>query len=457
MRTTTAAVAVARCWRPRCSPAAPSARAESSRRPTRARTPTPTPAAAAAQDAGGQARGEAAHGHLRLRHARHGLPDASRTTRTGSTSCGRRKLPSFADEFGADGHYFAGVRQSRLGVKGFIPTTLGEIKTIFEFELFGTGVDAGPDDVPPAPRLGRARPDRRGPDLEPVHGPRRLPELDRVLGPERHGVLPQRAAALDAVAEGRLELHDRARAAGRERRPGRLRGPHRAAGRQGPLPAARTSRRTTARRATGATSRWPASLREIKWDDLNNDQFNLSGQRDRLGRQRQLEPEAREARGAAAGRLRRGRRELHERRAGGHRHPEQPLEPGDAGRRQGAADPRHRGLPRPQLEREVDEHGRLLAGEHRQHRRPGRRRVQEGPVRARQRPLLPGRRTSSWARRSSGASARTSRTASRRTTSGSSSRSSTTSSYRWEASDDRDECSLPCPRSRSRLPRSRAP
>ena len=39
--------------------------------------------------------------------------------------------------------FFAGVRQSRLGVKSFMPTDLGEIKTIFEFELFGTGVDAG--------------------------------------------------------------------------------------------------------------------------------------------------------------------------------------------------------------------------------------------------------------------------------------------------------------------------
>ncbi len=53
------------------------------------------------------------------------------------------KLPSFENEFGEDGHYFAGVRQSRLGAKSFTPTDLGELKTIFEFELFGTGVDAG--------------------------------------------------------------------------------------------------------------------------------------------------------------------------------------------------------------------------------------------------------------------------------------------------------------------------
>jgi len=53
------------------------------------------------------------------------------------------KLPAFTDEFGKDGNWFAGVRQSRLGFKGYLPTKLGELKTIFEFELFGTGVDAG--------------------------------------------------------------------------------------------------------------------------------------------------------------------------------------------------------------------------------------------------------------------------------------------------------------------------
>jgi hypothetical protein len=53
------------------------------------------------------------------------------------------KLPSFENEFGEDGRFFAGVRQSRFGVKSFTPTKLGELKTIFEFELFGVGPDAG--------------------------------------------------------------------------------------------------------------------------------------------------------------------------------------------------------------------------------------------------------------------------------------------------------------------------
>jgi hypothetical protein len=54
------------------------------------------------------------------------------------------KLPSSPGEFGEDNRTFAGVRQSRLGVKTTTPTTdFGDFKTIFEFELFGVGVDEG--------------------------------------------------------------------------------------------------------------------------------------------------------------------------------------------------------------------------------------------------------------------------------------------------------------------------
>jgi hypothetical protein len=53
------------------------------------------------------------------------------------------KLPAYEHEFGEDGHFFSGVRQSRFGVKSFTQTSLGELRTTFEFELFGTGADAG--------------------------------------------------------------------------------------------------------------------------------------------------------------------------------------------------------------------------------------------------------------------------------------------------------------------------
>ncbi|MFL6468909.1 MAG: DcaP family trimeric outer membrane transporter, partial [Pyrinomonadaceae bacterium] len=53
------------------------------------------------------------------------------------------KLPSFAGEFAPEGNTYWGVRQSRFGFKTSTPTQYGELKTIFEFELFGTGADAG--------------------------------------------------------------------------------------------------------------------------------------------------------------------------------------------------------------------------------------------------------------------------------------------------------------------------
>jgi hypothetical protein len=52
-------------------------------------------------------------------------------------------LPAFEDQYGGDGRFFVGVRQSRFGVRTFTPTSLGELRTIFEFDLFGVGPDAG--------------------------------------------------------------------------------------------------------------------------------------------------------------------------------------------------------------------------------------------------------------------------------------------------------------------------
>lgn len=53
------------------------------------------------------------------------------------------KLPAFKNEFGTDGNAYFSVRQTRFGVKNYFQTGLGELFTQFEFEMFGTGVDAG--------------------------------------------------------------------------------------------------------------------------------------------------------------------------------------------------------------------------------------------------------------------------------------------------------------------------
>jgi hypothetical protein len=53
------------------------------------------------------------------------------------------KLPTFKNEFGTDGNAYFSVRQTRFGVQSGIQTGMGELFTQFEWELFGTGVDAG--------------------------------------------------------------------------------------------------------------------------------------------------------------------------------------------------------------------------------------------------------------------------------------------------------------------------
>ena len=53
------------------------------------------------------------------------------------------KLPSFAGEFGNDGHFYLSPRQSRFGAKGTLPTSNGDVTAVFEIDMFGVGRDAG--------------------------------------------------------------------------------------------------------------------------------------------------------------------------------------------------------------------------------------------------------------------------------------------------------------------------
>lgn len=53
------------------------------------------------------------------------------------------KLPSYANQYAPDGNVFFGVRQTRFGVKGYTPTPAGELKAVFEFDMFGVGTDEG--------------------------------------------------------------------------------------------------------------------------------------------------------------------------------------------------------------------------------------------------------------------------------------------------------------------------
>src|SRR5262245_13362833 len=49
------------------------------------------------------------------------------------------RLPSFANEFGHDGHFYLSPRQSRFGAKGTLPTANGDVTATFEIDMFGVG------------------------------------------------------------------------------------------------------------------------------------------------------------------------------------------------------------------------------------------------------------------------------------------------------------------------------
>jgi glutaminase A len=186
------------------------------------------------------------------------------------------KLPSVKDEFGKDSSTFAGVRQSRLGVKSSTPTALGDLKTIFEFELFGTGVDSGQTTFRLRHAWGEVGAFGAGQYWSPFTDPDVFPNSLEYWGPT--GIAWYRNVQLRWTPV-RKENSSLMLAL---ERPG-------ASGDQGvyadrielqginarfPLPdfsaAYKYSQKWGYVRAAG-------QLREIKWDDVNNDQFDLSG------------------------------------------------------------------------------------------------------------------------------------------------------------------------------------
>jgi len=53
------------------------------------------------------------------------------------------RLPAFEDQFGRDHRTLLSARQTRFGVRSSTPTELGNLSTLFEFNMLGVGVDAG--------------------------------------------------------------------------------------------------------------------------------------------------------------------------------------------------------------------------------------------------------------------------------------------------------------------------
>ena len=163
------------------------------------------------------------------------------------------KLPRFENQFGEDNSTFMGVRQSRLGFRSSTPTAVGELKTIFEFELFGTGADSGQTTFRLRHAWGELGAFGAGQYWSPFSDPDVYPNSLEYLGPNWYSMVPQRAAPLHADPQRHQQPDARARAPRRKRRPGGVCRPYRASEHPGALSAARFYQPRTSTRRTGAT------------------------------------------------------------------------------------------------------------------------------------------------------------------------------------------------------------
>jgi len=141
------------------------------------------------------------------------------------------KLNAFPGEFAPDGKVWFGVRQTRFGIKTSTPTPLGDLKTHFEFELFGTGVDAGQTTFRLRHAYGELGAFGAGQTWSPFMDIDVFPNSLEYWGP--NGMVFYRNVQVRWMPQGgQDESHDRGRATWGLSRPGQIQRFHSIAGRQ---------------------------------------------------------------------------------------------------------------------------------------------------------------------------------------------------------------------------------
>ena len=98
------------------------------------------------------------------------------------------RIPTQDGQFGGDGQSIFSVRQSRLGAKATGTVAGKPYEAKFEFDLYGTGVDAGQTTFRLRHVYAKLGSVPGGPDQHFIHGRRHLPQRHRLLGADGDGV-----------------------------------------------------------------------------------------------------------------------------------------------------------------------------------------------------------------------------------------------------------------------------
>ena len=243
------------------------------------------------------ARAEAEHGHLRLRDARHRL----------------RLQADRPDWFDTCGHQAAlvrgRVRRGRQHLRRRAPDAASACRSIvadragraarrtFEFELFGTGVDAGQTTFRLRHAYGELGQFGAGPDWSPFMDIDVFPNSIEYWGPT--GMVFFRNVQVRWMPiQGDTQLTLALERPGASGDAGRSRDRIELEDVDGALPAARLLGRVPAGRATGATSQLAGIAAQDQLGRPARRPVRPERERDRLGHQPQLEPQARRRRHA---------------------------------------------------------------------------------------------------------------------------------------------------------------
>jgi hypothetical protein len=186
------------------------------------------------------------------------------------------QLPSVEKQFGENNSTFASVRQSRFGVRTSSPTALGELKTQFEFEMFGVGADAGQTTIRLRHAYGELGAFGAGQTWSPFMDIDVFPNSLEYWGPTGMVLFRNVQVRWTPIRRGGRQLVLALERPGASNDAGRLADRIELEDVTGRFPMPDVSGHY---RMTGDWGHVQAAgmLRKIAWDDNNDDQYDLSG------------------------------------------------------------------------------------------------------------------------------------------------------------------------------------
>ena len=186
------------------------------------------------------------------------------------------KLPASADEHTDKGKFWMGVKQSQLGFRSSTPTRLGDLKTVFEFDLFGLGSDVGRTTFRLRKAWGELGPFGAGQEASVFMDPNVAPNSIEFWGPNGMVFFRNVQVRWTPWQDGDSNFAMALERPGASADEGSYNGRIELEGVEIHLPRPDLTMHYKHAREWGHVQ-LAGIVRRVEWDDVNDDQFDLSG------------------------------------------------------------------------------------------------------------------------------------------------------------------------------------